>query len=124
MIPPLPTASGHECLEETIRASTTWNGLRETVQRYTQTCPQYQKFKHTKKEYGKLPEKFVVMEPWYTLCVNLIGPYTLKGQDGSEIDFMYLTMIDAATGWFEVVELPVIEKPLLKKWQNQKLEKN
>ena len=31
------------------------------------------------------------------------------------MDFMCLTMINAATGWFEIVELPVIEKPLNKK---------
>ena len=47
------------------------------------------------------------------LCVDLIGPYTIKGEDRSVIDFMCLTMIDAVTGWFEVVELPVIEKPSL-----------
>ena len=54
------------------------------------------------------------MEPWHTLCVDLIGPYTLEGEDGTKLDFMCLTMIDAATGWFECVELPVIEKPVLK----------
>jgi hypothetical protein len=41
-----------------------------------------------------------------TLCVDLIGPYTLKGKDGV-IDFMCVTMIDPATSWFEIVELPV-----------------
>jgi hypothetical protein len=39
--------------------------------------------------------------------VDLIGPYTLKGKDGTEIDFMCLTMIDPASSWFEIVELPV-----------------
>jgi hypothetical protein len=39
------------------------------------------------------------------LCVDLIGPYTLKGKDGTIIDFMALTMIDPATSWFKVVEL-------------------
>ena len=38
-----------------------------------------------------------------------IGPYTLKGKDGTEIDFMCVTMIDPATRWFEIVELPVTE---------------
>ena len=33
--------------------------------------------------------------------------YTLKGKDGTEIDFMCLTMIDPASSWFEIVELPV-----------------
>jgi hypothetical protein len=46
-------------------------------------------------------------QPWNTLCVDLIGPYTLKGKDGTVIDFMCVTMIDPATSWFEIVELPV-----------------
>jgi hypothetical protein len=37
-----------------------------------------------------------------------IGPYTLKGKDGSSIDFMCLSMIDPATSWFETVELPTV----------------
>ena len=39
--------------------------------------------------------------------MDLIGPYTLKGKDGTEIDFMCLTMIDPASSWFEIVELLV-----------------
>ena len=70
--------------------------------------------KRPKHKYGKLPTKKVITTPWSTLCVDLIGPYTLKGKDGSELDFMCLTMIDPATSWFEIVELPVIEKPLKK----------
>ncbi len=42
------------------------------------------------------------------LCVDLIGPYTLKGKDGTIIDFMALTMIDPTTSWFKVVELPLV----------------
>ena len=105
---------GESRLEETIRASMTWKGLRETVRRYVKFCTQCQKCKHTRKKHGKLPEKYVEMEPWRTLCIDLIGPYTLKGEDGTELDFMCLTMIDAATGWFECVELPTIEKPVIK----------
>ncbi len=33
----------------------------------------------------------------------------LRGKDGTEIDFMCLTMIDPASSWFEIVELPVVE---------------
>ena len=44
-----------------------------------------------------------------SICVDLVGPYTLKGKDGTQIDFMCLTMIDPATSWFEIVELPVLE---------------
>jgi hypothetical protein len=50
------------------------------------------------------------MTPWKALYVDLIGPYTLTGKDGSSIDFMCLTMIDPATSWFEIVELPSVDK--------------
>ena len=39
--------------------------------------------------------------------MDLIGPYTLKGKDGTQIEFMCVTMIDPATSWFEIMELPV-----------------
>ena len=45
--------------------------------------------------------------------MDLIGPYTLKGKDGTEIDFMYLTMIDPASSWFEIVELPVTTEAVI-----------
>jgi hypothetical protein len=48
------------------------------------------------------------MTPWKALCVDLIGPYTLKGKDGSSIDFMYLTMIHPATSWCKIVELSTV----------------
>jgi hypothetical protein len=48
------------------------------------------------------------MNPWKVLCVNFIGPYTLKGKDSSSIDFMYLTMINPATSWFKIVKLPIV----------------
>jgi hypothetical protein len=63
--------------------------------------------RHSQK-YGHLPPKLVIMTPWKTLCVDLIGPYTFRGTDSSSIDFMCLIMIDPATSWFEIVELPTV----------------
>jgi hypothetical protein len=57
----------------------------------------------------------VISTPWEALCVNLIGPYTLKGKDGSSIDFMALAMIDPASSWLDVVELPTITRVMTKK---------
>jgi hypothetical protein len=51
----------------------------------------------------------VVTAPWEGLCVNLIGPYSMRGKDGTEIDVMCLKMIDPASSWIEVVELLVVE---------------
>jgi hypothetical protein len=48
--------------------------------------------------------------PWECLCVDLIGPYTLKGKDNLQIDFMALTMINPASSWFKIAELPVVER--------------
>ena len=49
------------------------------------------------------------------MCVDLVGPYTIKAKDGSILDFMCLTMIDPATGWFEIVELPIAEVSYVRK---------
>eukprot|EP00804_Cyclotella_cryptica_P005998 CCRYP_000245-RA/>CCRYP_000245-RA protein AED:0.34 eAED:0.60 QI:0/-1/0/1/-1/1/1/0/286 len=37
----------------------------------------------------------------------MLGPYTLKGKDKTQIDFMCVTMINSATSWFKIVELLV-----------------
>jgi hypothetical protein len=52
--------------------------------------------------------KTVITVPWQALCVDLIGPYTLKGKDGTVIDFTALTMINPITSWFKIVELSLI----------------
>eukprot|EP00984_Skeletonema_dohrnii_P005653 scaffold1995_cov119-Skeletonema_dohrnii-CCMP3373.AAC.3 len=61
-----------------------------------------------KKKYSQLPPKEAVLIPWHTVCVDLTGPYTIEGEDGTCLEFMCMTMIDPATGWFEVVELPTV----------------
>jgi hypothetical protein len=86
-----------------------WKGARNTIQEYVKNCLKCQVNKRHKHKYGKVPTKLVMQNPWEALCVDLIGPYTLKGQDGTEIDFMCLTMIDPATSWLEIIELPVVE---------------
>ncbi len=74
--------------------------------------------KRTQK-YGHLPPKIIISTPWEALCVNLVGPYTLKGKDGLSIDFMALTMIDPASSWFKVVELPTIMRLMTKKFNSK-----
>ncbi len=44
------------------------------------------------------------------LCLDLIRPYTLKGKDGTVIDFVALMMINPTTSWFKVVDLPLIRQ--------------
>jgi hypothetical protein len=91
-----------------MKATMYWKGMRSTIRSTTKSCRSCQVNKKKKLKYGHLPSKIVITIPWRALCVDLIGPYTLKGKDGTVIDFMALTMIDPATSWLKVVELPLI----------------
>jgi hypothetical protein len=99
---------GHSCLEGMMRSVIYWKGMRTNIQRYLKTCRSCQVNKRHSQKYGHLPPKLVITTPWKALCVDLIGPYTLKGKDGSSIDFIRLTMINPATSWFDIVELPTV----------------
>ncbi len=85
-----------------------WKGMRNTIRRYVKSCRSCQVNKRHSLKYGHVPPKLVIMTPWKALCVYLVGPYTLNGKDCSSIDFMCLPMIDTATSWFEIVELPTV----------------
>ncbi len=89
--------------------------MRNTIQSKTKSCKTCQVKKKRTQKYGHLPPNIVISTPWEALCVNLVGPYTLKGKDGSSIDFMALTMIDPTSSWFEIVELPTIMQLMTKK---------
>ena len=97
---------GTKCDEETLHLSMNWKGLRTTVQSHVKNCHNCQVNKHRKHKYGKLPAKLAITNPWEALCVDLIGPYTLKGKDKSQIDFMCITMITPATSWLRLWSCP------------------
>ncbi len=61
---------------------------------------------------ANLPPKHEITTPWEALYVDLIGQYTLKGKEKTQIDFMCITMIDPSTSWFEIVELPISQQDL------------
>ncbi len=96
---------GHSRLKETMRSV-------RTIQSYTKSYRSCQANKRHSQKYGHVPPKLVITTPWNALCIDLIGPYTLNGKDGSSIDFMCLTMIDPATSWFEIVELPKLQREI------------
>ena len=83
--------------------------MRKTVRSHIKNCQSCQINKKQSTKYEKLPTKLVVTAPWEALYVHLIGPHTMKGKDGTEIDFMCPTIIDPASSWLEVLELPVVE---------------
>jgi hypothetical protein len=102
---------GHSRLKETMRSVMYWKGMRTTIQRYVKSCRSCQVYKRHSLKYGHVPPKLVRR----ALCVDLVGPYTLKGKDCSSIDFICLTMIDPATSWFEIVELRTVTKLMVPK---------
>jgi hypothetical protein len=101
---------GHTRLEETMQATMYWKGMKTTIWSITKSCKTCQVNMKRKLRYGHLPPKTIITTPWRTLCVDLVSPYALKGKDGSVIDFMALTMIDPASSWFKIVELPLVRR--------------
>ncbi len=93
-----------------MNAAMYWKGMRTTIWSLTKSCRSCQVNKRRSQKYGHLPPKTVYTIPWECLCVDLIGPYTLKSKDNLQIEFMALTMIDPAFSWFKIAELPVVEQ--------------
>jgi hypothetical protein len=101
---------GHTCLKETTNAAMYWKDMHTSIRSIKKSCKSCQINKRQSQKYGHLPPMTVHTNPWECLCVDLIGPYTLKGKDYLQIDFMALTMIDPASSWFEIAELLVVEQ--------------
>ena len=98
---------GETRTEQTIRQHFWWNNLRDTVHTVCKTCDTCQRTKKTNMKYGHLPEKTAQAEPWDVLCIDLIGPYTInrKNKKKNPLVLWAMTMIDPATGWFEICEI-------------------
>ncbi len=108
MVSPLPTAPWTHTSQRD-------DGCSNVLERYAyhhlvinKSCRSYQIDKSQNLKYGHLPPETVITNPWECVCVDLIGPFTLKGRDNSQIDFMALTMINPTSSWCEITKLPVI----------------
>jgi hypothetical protein len=104
-----PQHPGHTRLKETMNAAMYWKGMHTTIRSITKSCRSFQINKRWSQKYGHLPPKTFYTIPRECLCVDLIGPYTLKCKDNLQIDFMALTMINPTSSWFEIAELLVVE---------------
>jgi RNase H-like domain found in reverse transcriptase/Reverse transcriptase (RNA-dependent DNA polymerase)/Integrase zinc binding domain len=91
--------------EQTIRQHFWWKTLREDVQKECSTCDICQRTKVKNSKYGKLPEKEAEINPWEKLCVDMIGPYTIKRRGSTPLTLWCVTMIDPSTGWFEMKQV-------------------
>ena len=110
--------AGETRTELTINQHFYWTNMRKHIVDHVRKCPTCQLTKKKKLQYGQLPAKEAEVIPWHTLCIDLVGPYTIgpikyktvKGvrkEDKSQQTTLHaLTMIDPATGWFEIVTVP------------------
>jgi hypothetical protein len=89
--------------EESIRQHLTWPTLRDDVRNHVSRCAICQKNKKQTKKYGQLPAKDADVVPWERLCVDLIGEYKIARKGRKKLTMKAVTMIDPATGWFEIV---------------------
>ena len=97
---------GRDRMYKTMAATLYWDNMETDVSRFTKTCSTCQRFKKSKKKYGKLPPKEVTMTPWETVCIDLVGPYTVTDRLGNDRILTAMTFVDPATGWFEIAEIP------------------
>ena len=105
---------GGDRLYKTINRVCYWKGMAAQENSFCQKCKDCQLHKPRKRKCGQLPPKNVgELTPWMTVHTDLIGPYTITTKqfqpDGTikEVDLHLtcMTMIDPATGWFEIVEV-------------------
>ena len=98
---------GKKRLELTLRQHFTFIGLGPMTKRVCKACMVCRRLKANHKKYGKLPPKEPELIPWHTLCIDLIGPYPFgEEKKGTDVTLHCMTMIDPATGWFDIVEIP------------------
>ena len=100
----------------TLSQTVYWPGLRAQCERLVKGCKMCQLSKRLRTKYGKLPPKDVHLKPWHTLCLDCIGPLTVKVKKKNnsrkkkakkkEITIQALTMINPATGLIEIAPIP------------------
>ena len=83
---------------------------------FCKKCKVCQKHKLKRTKYGQLPPKNIgdLLVPWETVHIDLIGPYSVTAkqiQPGGtikevEMKLTCMTMLDPATGSFEIAQVP------------------
>ena len=70
-----------------------WQKMKDGSRQVVKEWPTPQRFKKKKKIYGKLPPKNVELIPCDTVCVDLIGPYTVNDQKGNDRNLNAMTFV-------------------------------
>ena len=97
---------GETFAEHTLRKYFDWKFFRTTVHNVCKKFPTCQRAKTNNHKYVKLSPKQAEKNPWDTLCVDLVGPYTIPHKGKNQLKLWCLTMIDPAKGWFKMAQIP------------------
>jgi hypothetical protein len=89
----------------TTRSIMTCPDLAKYIQLHCNKCNLCQIHKKNCKQYGKIPAKLAEATPWEIVCVDLVGPWSIKTPSGVK-KLRAFTAIDPATGWFEISDIP------------------
>jgi transposase InsO family protein len=90
--------------DETISQHLWWKGMRKQITTNVTTCAVCQLNKRRSKKFGHMPEKEAEAIPWDKMCIDLIGPYKIRRKGHKPLVCRCVTMIDPATGWFEICQ--------------------
>lgn len=117
---------GETRTEATMRQHFHFAGMTPMIARILRSCQACQLNKKAFQKLGTLPPKDAEIHPWETLCIDLIGPYTIRSKSHKDKtkSLHALTMIDPATSWFEIAPIPdkradVIANILEQTWFNR-----
>ena len=114
---------GGDRLGKTIAQTCYWKGMLTAAKAHVKSCQVCNELKPKRHKYGHLPPKQIGrLTPWKTVHVDLIGPYSIHIRQTTieekiiekEVKLMCMTMIDPASGWFEIAEVPSIDIEELK----------
>jgi hypothetical protein len=72
------------------------------------------------------------LQPWHTVDIDLIGPYTVSAKQhqpgrkivNTELQLTCMTFIDPATGWFEIAEVPTFDLEQVKAGNKEYIDKS
>jgi hypothetical protein len=98
--------AGETRTEQTLKQQYWWPNLRDSVHDVCSKCNVCQRTKRSTQKYGQLPAKEAEADPWEVLCIDLIATYTIKGNNKQNLILWCVTIIDPATGWFEMRKIP------------------
>ena len=67
-------------------------------------CKNFQINKNKNFKYDHFPAKEVEAVPWDRLLVGFVGPYKIRMDSCDDpLILIYITMIEPATGWFNII---------------------